>query len=144
MANFIKANTEYMGINTTSGADSTTLPAVAGKDYYVANLGTGGNLLTVNYGASSVNLSDFEAVTVFYGGTNWVVGSILAGAGGDIRYSTTADYDTGTIVWYVDGFYECIQDGQGQQPDTSPLYWENVEYKASLVSIVDTGGTNAI
>lgn len=65
----------------------------------MANLGSGGNLLTVNYGTSSTNLADFEAVTLFYDGANWIVGSVLADAGGDIRYATTADYDLGAIEY---------------------------------------------
>lgn len=139
MAKFIKANTLYESVNTTLGADSITLSAIAGKDYQIVNTGTGGNTLTINYGIDSLNLADGESTRIFYDGSHWIVGDVLAG-GGSILWSITADYNADEVVWYVDKFYIALQASMGNQPDTSPTYWEAVTYEASLTTIADAGG----
>jgi hypothetical protein len=121
MANIslVKANTQYNGIDTTSSPSSTTLTAISGKQYHIANIGTGGNLLTVNYGASSIELADGKAILVLYDGTNW----IKQEESSSIVWDSSILYETGEVVWYTDTFYKALQQNINSQPDSNPSDW---------------------
>jgi hypothetical protein len=71
-----------------------------------------------------------------------MVGFDFAGGGGSAPsvpgsnvgpYICTAAYVIGDIVNYNGILYTCIQNGTGQQPDTSPLYWEMFANSTTVV-----------
>jgi len=79
MMRTVLPNAEQWTEDTTVAPVAITLSAVFGKNYFVKNAGTGGNPLTVNYGASSVELDDGAMYFFSFDGTTWAT---LSGGGG--------------------------------------------------------------
>jgi hypothetical protein len=101
MSRLILANSDYEDFDTTAGADSTTLSAIIGKQYIIKNSGTGGNPLTVNYGASLLNLEDGQAFYFIFDGTLWSTLSGQGGAGASITGELGEAVTAGDALYFA-------------------------------------------
>ncbi len=97
----------YSAVDTTSSAETEILDAVAFKQYYITNSGTGSNILTVSYGSTSTSLLDGESMTVMYDGSNWVNFYSLYLDNVPKTIATTSNVDL-TSSSYPDGNYKII------------------------------------
>lgn len=80
---FVKSNAQYMGIDTTEQAETVTLDAVVAKEYQVANIGTGGNIVQVNFGLNSLVVAEGEYITALYDGAVWSYNANTGGSPGE-------------------------------------------------------------
>lgn len=100
MAEFISPMPEFQSIDTTSGSSVVTLTEIIGRRVYIYNKGTGGNVVQVNYGATSYDIDDAELVLFVYDGTDWIFNA--SSDTGALLSRIVALEDTKTTVFEVD------------------------------------------
>ena len=110
MIEIIKPNTQFNSYNTTAGSEVVNLVATIGKEYELKNTGTGGNTLTVNYGADSLILQDGETSSFTFDGDEWATFSQQGVTGAEINSAVATQLATTIPKNITEGYENLVQD----------------------------------